>query len=650
MVGAKANINKALSSSSSKFSLKKSSSVFNMNSRSFFSPVEREVFSTTALKEFISSGPLEARDIIAYLNQYFCYVQDPRQIGKNVVVSVWDHEKGFVFLHKSKKEAEDLLVPYKITLPVTEMVKGKRVSKSKPFPIFPLWFNSPERRTRRGFTFDPELAPSIHPDTKFINLWRGYDCYASFGELEVTDKTKHNYGLIKHHFEEVMYRGEEVLYTYAEKWLAHRVQFPHICPGVALLLTGPQGSGKTQFFKFFSQLLHPHAEYVMRSELLTGKYAGYVTDNMVFICCDEVDFTDKKVMNYVKTMVDGHKRHSEVKFGAVNQPKNFLSFAFTSNDPYCLSAEVGSEMRRWFHVQCDGSMVGNNEYFTKLTLAFEEEDGAAMKLYFQHLCNTDLTDFNIRDRPITEELRSQQMSKLSDFDDWWLGCIRRGYHIADYTNGTMAMEWKKDDVFVETLYGEFISNNQRRKATDCSNLAAFIEKLKQVLPYAEGLSIENKKFEMPPYEECEKYAKFYYKLPDDQGGNQSKVVSNQNKKRKTVDQRKLEDQNKKRRLEARAKKAVDCQTIRTFFSSNGASRQVDSRQQHVENAKGKEPDEGEDIGVGSSSDHQLVSLQNGTSPFHRRDEEDSQAGFFYDPQGVPYLEDEEDDIMANGLY
>lgn len=632
----KAHINKAFVSSPPCItSSKMASSVVKMSSRVFFSPSEHEVFSEKALKEFTSSGPLESRDIVGYLNQFFCYVQDPKLTGKNVIVSVWDHEKGFAFLHKTKKEAEDLLVPYKISLPVTTTVKGTPVTKSKQFPIFQLWFQSPVRRTCASFAFDPELPPGISEHSKYINLWRGYECY-DFESLVVTERTKENLGVIEYHFQEVMYRGEEVLYGYTKKWMAHRVQYPHVCPGVALLLTGKQGAGKTQFFKYFSQALRPHAEYVMRGELLTGKYAGYVTDNMVFICCDEVDFTDKKVMNHVKTMIDGHKRHSEVKFGAVNQPKNYLGFAFTSNDPHCLSTEVGSEMRRWFHVECDDSMVGKHEYFQRLTLAYEEENGAAMKLLFKTLFEMDLGSFDIRDRPFTQELRSQQMTKLSDFDDWWLGCIRRGYHNITNNNNAAVSDWQTRDVAIEQLYGEFIGVSSRRKSV-CPNLALFLEMLKQVLPFAENLSIENQTFEMPTYKECSDYARLHYKLDSDQ----LKVVTNQTKKRKTTDQRKVEDARKKKRAEVRAR---DCQKIDSYFrdNNNDTSRQSSTRDRSMEDVQRVRGDEGHDISQQRCQGIELIATRNGQGSFQEISDRDSQAGFFYDPQGVPFLEEESD--------
>src|SRR5262249_9018970 len=106
---------------------------------------------------------------------------------------------------------------------------------SRPETIGRIWLTHPDRRQYRGIVFAPERAPD-----EFYNLWRGFDVRPRKGDPFKAFPT------FLDHIHTNVAGGDGELDRWIWAWFAHMLQRPTERIGVALVLRGKMGVGKTK--------------------------------------------------------------------------------------------------------------------------------------------------------------------------------------------------------------------------------------------------------------------------------------------------------------------------------------------------------------------------------------------------------------------
>lgn len=249
------------------------------------------------------------------------------------------------------------------------------------------------------------------------------------------------------------------------------------------------------------------------------------------------------------------------------------------------------DMRRFLWIRCAGGKRGNVKYFEDLKQALLQFDRAALKLLFVELMKKDIRDFIPSAKPLTEEVINQQIASLTQFQNWWISCIRSG-------NLGFASDWgkvfddKEEKVELDTLFSCYSLKD--RKITR----AQFVINLKDVLPHHENLAVEESTFVLPSYSECQAHVYKKFKLGSCA---QSNVVANQKKRKKTKEQREIEKQNKKKRFDDRKQRTLH-QYLKGKEPEDDFS-EVHSEQRAMDFFEEMSPSSMQDLSLGSSPSH-----------------------------------------------
>lgn len=261
-------------------------------------------------------------------------------------------------------------------------------TKIKQIPVGKYWLEHPNRREYSTVTF--------HPNKEFsdkLNLWRGFAYDAIPGD----------WGLFEHHIRQVLCKGNETYSDYLLGWMANAVQNPAEPGQVAIVMRGGQGVGKGTFAKVFGKLFGTHYKYVSNPEHITGKF-NFMLHDAVAVFADECFAAkDKKSEAALKALITEETLRVEPKNIDNMEARNCVHLIMATNKDWAVSADMDD--RRFFVLEVDDTHRVDTVYFGKMLAQMEAGGFEALMHY---LVNYDLSDFDVRNCPKTDELRHQQ--------------------------------------------------------------------------------------------------------------------------------------------------------------------------------------------------------------------------------------------------
>jgi Family of unknown function (DUF5906) len=288
------------------------------------------------------------------------------------------------------------------------------------------WHQHPNRRQYDGVEFFPN--PDGNPSTpNYLNLWRGFS---------VTPSPAGSCARFKDHLRVNVCRENEEYYRYLFGWMAHLVQRPRERPGIALVMRGRKGTGKTIVGEVLGSLFAPHYFPVDDSRYLTGQFNAHMA-TCLLLQADEAMWTgDKAAEGRLKGLLTSRIQMIESKGVDPIRMENRVRVIMTSNEDWVVPA-TGDE-RRFFVLDVGSYAQQNNEYFAEM---FEELDNGGRERLLHELLSFDLGQFNIWRIPQTKALLDQKLRSLDPIDDFvfnrlWDGVLLHG---DDTWRGTVAI-------------------------------------------------------------------------------------------------------------------------------------------------------------------------------------------------------------------
>jgi hypothetical protein len=134
------------------------------------------------------------------------------------------------------------------------------------------------------------------------------------------------------------------------------------------------------------------------------------------VCLDEALFHgDKKAMESLKSLITEPRVPIEQK----HQPSRTIDsyhrlFAASNNDHF---SHIASDDRRFLFLRVSACKKQNTEYFGRLAKAIADPVVIGAMLY--DLQQKDLSNFDVRQHPLTREHASQRIQSLAGFDRYW---------------------------------------------------------------------------------------------------------------------------------------------------------------------------------------------------------------------------------------
>jgi hypothetical protein len=290
-----------------------------------------------------------------------------------------------------------------------------------------------------------------------LNLWRGWpvglrpgwdDYHLTLdGPKLVTDgpfdgplMPERYCDLFLDHMKHNMCGGDDDVFTYLLGWIADALWNPGPSE-TAVVLTGPQGSGKSLWAQFIMEFFGIHSITLDDPEQLTGKFNAHL-QNKSFVFADEAFFSGNRAhAAKLKTLVTKRDILIEPKnVNAFVAPKYFR-LALASNDEHVIRAERDDRRNLVLRVDA-GENNQNQEYFGRMRTEWETGGRRAL---FRWLTGAYWGSavgekrFRTWKRPVTAALQTQKDMSLSKPLLAVFNMLRDGdasgpYHL-DSTNG-----------------------------------------------------------------------------------------------------------------------------------------------------------------------------------------------------------------------
>ncbi len=213
----------------------------------------------------------------------------------------------------------------------------------------------------------------------------------------------------------------EDMKQYLIHYLAHSIQKPRDLPGVCIIATGEQGSGKdTPFDIFMTHVLGSFYTANLKNEVFFSPYDD-LKARKVMVKLEEASAkycTENSDM--LKNLITGRTMSFNPKHKSPYETSNFCRYIFTTNSGNPISIE-GND-RRYILFNSSNEKVGNAEFWAHVNkVLFNEEAGQVLYQYFKSI---DLSEFSPTVFPISEyqeAVRDEYKSLENKFYDEWDG-------------------------------------------------------------------------------------------------------------------------------------------------------------------------------------------------------------------------------------
>jgi hypothetical protein len=328
--------------------------------------------------------------------------------------------------------------------------------------VVDFWVN-PNTHMYSDIAFSPKKQPSTT-----LNYWVG----------NLIQPVQGDWSVIKTHLLDVVCEGNTAVYLYVVCYLAHMLQLPHIKPGIMLILLGKQGTGKGLFFQILQRIWPRSSLLVSDINQVIGQFNAVLERNYVIIMDEAMFSGDRKSQDRMKSLITEKTCHIEQKYQPSRTIESVHRFFASSNHEHF--SHVEADDRRSLFVRVSDVHQGDQAYFEKLSNAIDDDQVIAAMIY--DLMLMDITNFDIRSRPLTNEHANQKLKSLQGLDRYWFEVLMRGSFGLDRLSTD---PWKKDGFIpTETLIRSFNDYDKRAQKFSATTTKEIADALTRLCPSA----------------------------------------------------------------------------------------------------------------------------------------------------------------------
>lgn len=304
------------------------------------------------------------------------------------------NDKGEIeVIEYSKKDFMDLYAQM-------DQVYGPLDGKLVWQPSILFWINNKERRQYEKNIFEPN-----YENPRFYNYWRGFN---------INDNQVGDFPHIAHHFKYVWCGGDEEKYCYLLKWFAHLFQYPEKMPGVALVIKGEKGTGKSGFIDAIAQkILGNMYIRVTDPKHLLGHFNFHLFGKLLVVSEEAIWAGDKSKEGKLKSMITDPNIIIERKGYDATMVNNYLRFIFLTNEEFSVPATY--DERRYFALRISSRYKNDKQYFRELYKSMEDGE---ISQFYNYLQGYEFDEIDVLTPPITSALFEDIKAGMDIFDRW----------------------------------------------------------------------------------------------------------------------------------------------------------------------------------------------------------------------------------------
>jgi hypothetical protein len=186
----------------------------------------------------------------------------------------------------------------------------------------------------------------------------------------------------------------------------------------------------------------------------------------LLIVCDDVNVCSKEATNMMKTLITEPHVSVEAKGKDKITVPSYSRFIFTTNEDAVVRIE--NDERRYFILRVSEKQKQNKKYFDKLHfLRVTDKDHIMFcKKLYSYFMNVDITDLDIANAPITDELIEEKINCFTNEEAFIYEMLENGVNTTGFTNTPAFIEKVKVEE-IQERYFEFIKKTGRKKTFGC---------------------------------------------------------------------------------------------------------------------------------------------------------------------------------------
>jgi ribosomal protein S8 len=265
--------------------------------------------------------------------------------------------------------------------------------------------------TKKNICFIPHLKAKANKIDKnyndSLNIFTGF-AYDDEEDSEISDwlnsKTRHN-------LKKYLCSDHENFFNYFERYIAHMIQHPRDVPGIMVVFSGAQGTGKDLMVEFLSAMIGSHMYHSV--EKIATLFGNFNSDYQGKLLIRINEINDKGVQfekhNELKGILTAKTIRIEPKGIDPYSHEHYSRYIGFSNKKNILQVEESD--RRLAMITTDNSMIDNKPYF--IPLVEEKQNPKILRSAFKYFSTLSLDNFNIRVIPQTEYRKNQKINSLS---------------------------------------------------------------------------------------------------------------------------------------------------------------------------------------------------------------------------------------------
>lgn len=285
----------------------------------------------------------------------------------------------------------------------------------KRAPLTKVWLSHPGRRTHEGVTF----APSGAVPKGYYNLWRGFAIEPlPLGVAASALRCKR----FLHHLKYNVCRGNKYHFRYLLAWMADMMQDPARKKGVALVMRGLKGTGKSKVADVLRHLLDGHAFKASKAEHIVGRFSAHLADKLLLVAEESFFAGSKADIGSLKDLITSDTITVEPKFIGAFEVRSCHRVIMITNNEWAVPAT--EDERRFFVLDIGEDHMQDCAYFAAIDTEMFDGDGSRALLSL--LQKMDLSKVNLRAVPQTAALDTQKRLSLEVHDQFILDCLTEG--------------------------------------------------------------------------------------------------------------------------------------------------------------------------------------------------------------------------------
>jgi hypothetical protein len=242
-----------------------------------------------------------------------------------------------------------------------------------------------------------------------------------------------------------MCRGDSTVSSFVWDWLAQLLQEPERKPGVALLIRGAKGTGKTTFSDVAARLVGERYSPVVDSvEGFVGRFSGHLEQALLIRVEEAYHAQNPSHESRLKTLITASRLPVERKGFDAFMADNYARVIATSNAAHLVPAGGEGGERRFCVLDILPTRQQDGAFFAAL---WKQMEGGGYAELFRDLMARDISKRDWSKPPLTDGLADQIRLSLKSNEGWWADLLTSGTVAFTRTPELLqdeALEWPWD--------------------------------------------------------------------------------------------------------------------------------------------------------------------------------------------------------------